>query len=217
MVKVQARCIKYCLIILNLLFSLLGLIILLLAFWFRFDERTKNLYEVAEHGEKFLIAIYAMWTAGGLLLVAGCTGYFAVTRESKCLLWVYLALIVLLFLIEMAVAIWAFVQKDEVIKQLQDAYAGTVDLSKEDDVDFQCMIKALHKTLDCCGYKDKSGNTRGCSKGSQYKDCLEAIEQIINSKLHIFAAIAFSIALITVFGIILTILMQRSIKPSGTI
>ncbi|XP_038636888.1 CD9 antigen-like [Scyliorhinus canicula] len=215
MVMFQARCIKYCLIILNLLFSLLGLTILLLAFWFRFDERTKSLYEVAQHGEKFTIGIYAMWAAGGLLLVAGFTGYFAVTRESKCLLWVYFAIIVLLFLVEMAVAIWAFAQKDEVIKQLQDAYAGTIDVSSPDAVDFKCMINALHKTLGCCGYKDKQGSVRGCTTG--YKDCLEAIEEIINSKLHIFAAIAFGIALITVFGIIFTILLQRSIKPSGVI
>ncbi|XP_078423802.1 CD9 antigen-like isoform X1 [Cetorhinus maximus] len=215
MVVFQARCIKYCLIVLNLLFSLLGLIILLLAFWFRFDERTKSLYEVAKHGEKFIIGIYAMWAAGGLLLVAGFTGYFAVTRESKCLLWVYLSIIVLLFLVEMAIAIWAFARKDEVIKQLQDAYSGTIDVSREDDFDFKCIMNTLHKTLDCCGYKDKSGNLRGCT--SQYKDCLEAIEGIINSKLHIFAAIAFGIALITVFGIIFTILLQRSIKPSGVV
>ncbi|XP_078075683.1 CD9 antigen-like [Mustelus asterias] len=215
MVVFQARCIKYCLIVLNLLFSLLGLIILLLAFWFRFDERTKSLYEVGQHGDKFIIGIYAMWAAGGLLLVAGFTGHFAVTRESKCLLWVYLSIIVLLFLVEMAVAIWAFAQKDEIIKQLQDAYAGTIDVSSLEDIDFKCMINALHKTLNCCGYKDKSGTTQGCT--GQYKDCLEAIEEIINSKLHIFAAIAFGVALITVVGIIFTILLQRSIKPSGVI
>ncbi|XP_060695709.1 CD9 antigen-like [Hemiscyllium ocellatum] len=216
MVVIQARCIKYCLLILNLIFALLGLIILLLAFWFRFDERTKSLYEVGANGEKLIIGIYVMWAAGGLLLVSGFTGYFAVTKESKCLLWFYLVLIVILFLIEMTVAIWAFAQKDVVIEQLQDAYAGTIDLDKQDDVDFKCMINALHKTLDCCGYKSKSGQIRGCDS-SKFKDCLERIEHIINSKLHIFAAVAFGIALITVFGIIFTILLYRSIKRSADI
>ncbi|XP_067856115.1 CD9 antigen-like [Heptranchias perlo] len=217
MVKVQAKCIKWSLVILNLLFSLIGLIILLLAFWFRFDQRTSSLFQVAEHADNFKIGIYAMWAAGGLLLVAGFTGYFSVTRESKCLLWIYFALLVVLFLVEMGVAIWAFAQKDKVIEQLQEAYARTIDLDKEDDVDFQCMINTLHETLDCCGYKDSSGTEKGCDRGTQQKDCLKAIEQVINSKLHIFAAIAFSIALVTAFGIIFTILLQRSIKPSSAI
>ncbi|XP_020374771.1 CD9 antigen-like [Rhincodon typus] len=216
MVVIQARCIKCCLLILNLIFALLGLIILLLAFWFRFDERTKSLYEVSMNGEKFIIGIYVMWAAGGLLLVSGFTGYFAVSKESKCLLWFYLALIVILFLVEMTVAIWVFAQKDVVIKQLQGTYAGTIDLGNQNDLDFKCMINVLHKTLDCCGYKSISGQIKGCDS-SKYKDCLESIEHIINSKLHIFAAIAFGIALITVFGIIFTILLYRSIKQSADI
>uniref|UniRef100_UPI00398F0595 CD9 antigen-like n=1 Tax=Pristiophorus japonicus TaxID=55135 RepID=UPI00398F0595 len=217
MVAIQGKCIKCCLIILNLLFSLLGLMILLLAFWFRFDQRTRSLFEVAEQADSLNLGIYAMWAAGAMLLVSGFTGYFGATRDSKCLLWVYLALLIVLALVEMGVAIWAFVQKDKVIQQLKDAYTGTIDVNSKDDVNFQCLINTLHKTLDCCGYTDTSGRAKGCTNGNQHKDCLKAIEEIINSKLHIFAAIAFSIALVTAFGIILTILLQRIIKSSNIV
>ncbi|XP_072407838.1 CD9 antigen-like isoform X2 [Chiloscyllium punctatum] len=151
----------------------------------------------------------------GFALMKGQKVFMKLVRMGRNSL-LYLVLIVMLFLIEMTVAIWAFAQKDAVIEQLQDAYAGTIDLGKQDDVDFKCMINALHKTLDCCGYKSKSGQIKGCDS-SKYKDCLERIEHIINSKLHIFAAIAFGIALITVFGIIFTILLYRSIKRSADI
>ncbi|XP_072915892.1 CD9 antigen-like [Hemitrygon akajei] len=207
MAKLHARCFKYCLIAINLVFTLLGLVILMLGFWFRYDQRTRTLFEVDKSAEQFSIGIYVMWAAGSLLLVAGFTGYLSITREHRCLIWIYFGILILLFLIEMGVAIWAFVQKDQVIKQLQDAYANTV-INNKDDVDLNCLLSAVQKTMDCCdkGSKDCSSRT--------YEDCKEAIKEMINSKLHIFAAIAFGIALFTVLGIILTILFQRSFRRS---
>ncbi|XP_072123463.1 CD9 antigen-like [Mobula birostris] len=208
MAELHARCFKYCLIALNLVFALLGLIILMVGFWFRFDQRTRSLFEVDENAERFSIGIYVMWAAGSLVLVAGFTGYLSITREHRCLIWIYLGILSLLFLIEMGVAIWAFVQKDQVIKQLQDAYAKTASSENQSDVDLKCLLNALQKTMDCCdqGSSDCSSQT--------YTDCKEAIKEIINSKLHIFAAIAFGIALFTVLGIILTVLFQRSFRRS---
>ncbi|XP_069760573.1 CD9 antigen-like [Narcine bancroftii] len=214
MAELNAKCFKYCLIVLNLVFSLLGFLILILGFWFRFDQRTRNLFEIAENAERFSVGIYVMWAAGSLLLVTGFLGYLSITRQYKCMLWIYLGLLIVLFFIEMGVAVWAFVQKDQVIEQLQTAYVKTVDLSK---ADFTCMINALHKTLDCCGYTSESGQQRGCYSSAKHEDCKKAIEGTINSKLHIFAAIAFCISLITVLGIILTILFQRTLGSSRVI
>ncbi|XP_051886040.1 CD9 antigen-like [Pristis pectinata] len=211
MAELHAKCFKYCLIALNLVFSLLGLIILMLGFWFRFDHRTRSLFEIDENAERFSIGIYMMWAAGSLLLVAGFTGYLSVTREYRCMIWIYLGILILLFLIEMGVAIWAFVQKDQVIKQLQDAYSKTISGRNQDDSDFKCFINALQKTLDCCDDQVEHAAQR------TYKDCKEAIKETINSKLHIFAAMAFGIALVTALGIILTILFQRSLKSSHVI
>ncbi|XP_055506477.1 CD9 antigen-like [Leucoraja erinacea] len=216
MPQIHAKCFKYCLIALNLIFALLGLIILMLGFWFRFDPRTRSLFDIDENAKRISVGIYVMWAAGSLLLVAGIIGYLSVTRQYRCMIWIYLGFLILLFLIEMGVAIWAFVQKDQVIEQLQTTYIKTA-ASNNKDVDFDCMINAIHKTLDCCGYLDESGQQAGCNPPGQHKDCGKAIEEIINSKLHIFAATAFGIALVTVLGIILTILFQRSLKSSRVI
>ncbi|XP_078272678.1 CD9 antigen-like [Rhinoraja longicauda] len=217
MQQLHAKCLKYCLLALNLVFALLGLIILMLGFWFRFDQRTRSLFEIDENAKQLSVGIYVMWAAGSLLLAAGFTGYLSVTRQYRCMIWIYLGFLILLFLIEMGVAIWAFVQKDQVIEQLQTTYVKTAARGNAKDVDFECMINTIHKTLDCCGYLDKSGHQAGCSAPAQYKDCGKAIEETINSKLHIFAAIAFGIALVTVLGIILTIFFRRSIKSSRVV
>ncbi|XP_024905163.1 tetraspanin-14 isoform X1 [Pteropus alecto] len=90
-----------------------------------------------------LIVGVVMFTLG----FAGCVGAL---RENICLLKFFCGAIVLIFFLELAVAVLAFLFQDWVRDRFREFFESNIR-SYRDDIDLQNLIDSLQKANQCCG------------------------------------------------------------------
>uniref|UniRef100_A0A6I8N2V3 Tetraspanin 14 n=1 Tax=Ornithorhynchus anatinus TaxID=9258 RepID=A0A6I8N2V3_ORNAN len=90
-----------------------------------------------------LIVGVVMFTLG----FAGCVGAL---RENICLLKFFCGAIVLIFFLELAVAVLAFLFQDWVRDRFKEFFEINIR-SYRDDIDLQNLIDSLQKANQCCG------------------------------------------------------------------
>ncbi|XP_025936232.1 tetraspanin-14 isoform X4 [Apteryx rowi] len=78
---------------------------------------------------------------------AGCVGAL---RENICLLKFFCGAIVFIFLLELAVAVLAFLFQDWVRDRVKEFFENNIK-SYRDDIDLQNLIDSLQKINHCCG------------------------------------------------------------------
>uniref|UniRef100_A0A8B9QHH5 Tetraspanin 14 n=1 Tax=Apteryx owenii TaxID=8824 RepID=A0A8B9QHH5_APTOW len=90
-----------------------------------------------------LVVGIVMFTLG----FAGCVGAL---RENICLLKFFCGAIVFIFLLELAVAVLAFLFQDWVRDRVKEFFENNIK-SYRDDIDLQNLIDSLQKINHCCG------------------------------------------------------------------
>uniref|UniRef100_A0A3Q2CJU4 CD81 molecule b n=1 Tax=Cyprinodon variegatus TaxID=28743 RepID=A0A3Q2CJU4_CYPVA len=157
------KCIKYMLFFFNFIFWLAGGVILGVALWLRHDSQTSNLLILQFEGQQapstFYISVYILIAVGAVMMLVGFLGCYGAIQESQCLLGTFFFFLVILFASEVAAAIWGFMNKDTMSKELINfydaAYIKAVDVSGSPSKDAAVsVLGAFHTTLNCCGKGD---------------------------------------------------------------
>lgn len=101
---------------------------------------------------------------GLLLVVIGIIGVIGTLREVRIFLWVYIAIVGLILLLEIALVcylVWNFTQnKEQFNEQVQTAFTPHIEMYREDD-DLRALVDLLQEGLECCGinaYADWESN-----------------------------------------------------------
>ncbi|TRY96572.1 hypothetical protein DNTS_029577, partial [Danionella cerebrum] len=115
--------------------QLSGSLVLAVGLWLRFDSGTASLLSDR---------VYILIGAGGLMVLVGFFGCFGAVRESQCLLGSFFACLLLIFGAEVAAGVFGFLNKDQIIKDVQNYYESA--MLNGTDVTF-----TYHTVLDCCG------------------------------------------------------------------
>jgi len=130
--------------------------------WARFDSNfQKNITNAFGSGAQLPvemnnihIVLYVMMGVGGALILCGGLGCLGACCESPCLLGTFFAIILILFLAEIAGAIYFFVQKDRIRDNLNTWYKEKVvakyDPNNNND-DVTKMLDTLQRESKCCG------------------------------------------------------------------
>ncbi|KAL8186831.1 UNVERIFIED_CONTAM: Tetraspanin-14 [Gekko kuhli] len=90
---------------------------------------------------------------GGVMFILGFAGCIGALRENICLLRFFCGTIVLIFILELVVAVLAFLFQDWVRDQVETFFKNNIK-SYRDDIDLQNLIDSLQKINQCCGAQD---------------------------------------------------------------
>ncbi|KAL0615893.1 Tetraspanin-14 [Plecturocebus cupreus] len=99
------------------------------------------------HGIDPVVLVLMVGVVMFTLGFAGCVGAL---RENICLLNFFCGTIVLIFFLELAVAVLAFLFQDWVRDRFREFFESNIK-SYRDDIDLQNLIDSLQKANQCCG------------------------------------------------------------------
>ncbi|KAM9753574.1 CD81 antigen-like [Menidia menidia] len=227
------KCIKYMLFFFNFIFWLAGGVILGLALWLRHDSQTSNLlilqFEDQQAPSTFYVSVYILIAVGAVMMLVGFLGCYGAIQESQCLLGTFFFFLVILFACEVAAAIWGFMNRDTISKELinfyDSAYIKAVDVSGSPSKDAAIKVLAVyHNTLDCCG---KGADTalflqvattlcpgKVLESFQKSQSCHDKLTLLFSEKLYLIGLAALVVAVIMIFEMIFTMVLCCGIRNS---
>ncbi|XP_026202537.1 tetraspanin-2a [Anabas testudineus] len=215
MSKVQGgmKCVKYLLFVFNFIFWLSGLLVLAVGLWLRFDPETVELLTGNGAPDTFFIAVYILLGAGGLMMIVGFFGCFGAVRESQCLLASFFACLLIIFGAEIAAGVFGFLNKEQIVEEVQKFYSSSItDVTNSNGT---AVATIYHKTLNCCGGSSSETSSALCEDAPpDIQDCLSAITNFFNEKLHIIGYIGIGIAGVMILGMIFSMVLCCAIRNS---
>ncbi|XP_044743099.1 tetraspanin-33-like [Chrysoperla carnea] len=182
-----SSCVKYMIFLLNFIFWLFGGLLIGIGLYAFLDKWTltgsiklETVYDVVLN-----ISLVMVITGAVVFHVsfAGCVGAL---RENTCLLKYYSLCLLIFFLLEMAIAIMAFVFPHTMQSMLEESFTDKIIHTYREDADLQNFIDFAQKEFRCCGlsnegYMDWSKNEYfNCSSpsvekcGVPYSCCINA-------------------------------------------
>lgn len=216
----------------NFIFWLAGGVILGVALWLRHDNQTSSLLILQFEGQQapgtFYISVYILIAVGAVMMLVGFLGCFGAIQESQCLLGTFFFFLVILFACEVAAAIWGFMNRDTISKELinfyDSVYIKAVDVSGSSNKDAAFkVLEVFHKTLDCCGKGDnnqlfmQAANTL-CPKNTPVDiqktpvSCHVKLTELFSQKLYLIGLAALVVAVIMIFEMIFTMVLCCGIR-----
>ncbi|XP_077090956.1 CD9 molecule b isoform X2 [Siphateles boraxobius] len=218
-------CIKYLLFIFNFIFWLAGTGVLAVGLWLRFDERTKGLFTAEGSPSTFLTGVYILIVAGAVMMVVGFLGCCGAIKESSCMLAIFFVFLLIIFAAEVAAGIWGLSNKEKVVKDFQDIYQQTFanyQTTKQEAL--RETLRVTHYGLNCCGPTGlpTDGVSDICPKKEGLEilvttSCPSVIEEIFTSRLQVIGGVGIGIGVITIFGMIFSMLLCCAIRRTRDI
>ncbi|KAI3371246.1 hypothetical protein L3Q82_023857, partial [Scortum barcoo] len=174
--------------------------------------------------------VYILIAVGAVMMLVGFLGCYGAIQESQCLLGTFFFFLVILFACEVAAAIWGFMNRDTISKELinfyDSAYIKAVDVSGSPSKDAAInVLNVFHTTLDCCGKGDdtplfKQVASTLCPRKSpeeflsQPLSCHDKLIELFSEKLYLIGLAALVVAVIMIFEMIFTMVLCCGIRNS---
>jgi len=211
------------LFIFNIIFFIAGAAILGVGLWVKFDKNFENIASVTVIGNVASLlntAAYVLIAFGAIIFVVGFCGCCGAIKESKCLIGVYLAFIVVVIAGELAGGIYGYVKYEAVIQSLGETLNKSLEAYDANGVSNEnrgwnfLMVK-----FECCGWNDtsliESNKCQACSyngdrnayyfgqnltaacdetEARKKKTCYTALKNFVESNTVILLAVAGGIA-----------------------
>ncbi|KAM9376473.1 secretion-regulating guanine nucleotide exchange factor [Pholidichthys leucotaenia] len=177
-----------------------------------------------------IVGVYILIAVGAVMMLVGFLGCYGAIQESQCLLGTFFFFLVLLFACEVAAAIWGFMNRDTISKELitfyDSAYIKALDVLGSPNKDAAiAVLNAFHRTLDCCGKGDNTElfmqvvSTLCPSKKSEdiqnvSQSCHNKLIELFSKKLYLIGLAALVVAVIMIFEMIFTMVLCCGIHNS---
>ncbi|XP_068169659.1 CD151 antigen isoform X2 [Antennarius striatus] len=232
-------CLKYLLLLFNILFWLAGGAVLAVGVWTLVE---KSDYISLLNSSLYSASAYILIAAGVIVIVTGIIGCCATLKEKKSLLIVYLCLLLCIFLLEVIAGVLAYITYQELNEELRQNLKMTMQQKYKqpgEDSVTQAVDK-LQQEFKCCGshnYSDWLENAwiqsnehlvpDSCCKthielcgrrdhpSNIYKvegGCIMKLEEFILSQLYILGAVGIGIACLQLVGMMFTCCLYRNLE-----
>ncbi|XP_053575633.1 tetraspanin-11-like [Bombina bombina] len=141
---------KYLLFMFNFLFWVGGTAVIAMGLWTLME---KSDYISLLATSTFSLSAYILLFAGSLVMITGFLGCFAMIREQKSCLTVYLSILILIYLMELAAGILSYVYYDMISNELRHNLNQTIieDYAQPGKMDITLAIDNLQQDFRCCG------------------------------------------------------------------
>ncbi|XP_044303841.1 tetraspanin-2 [Varanus komodoensis] len=206
------RCVKFLLFIFNFAFWLAGSAVVAFGLWLRFGNVIRDLATDERSPEYFYMGLYVLVGAGVLMMTVGFFGCCGAARESQCLLGAFFTCLLVIFAAEVTAGVFAFLGKSVAIAEVQSIYEEAYGEYVSDPGKNKTLIQ-FHEALQCCGKESDVQVKPTCPKDlEQSKNCLDEINTLIDTNLHLVGIVGIAIAGITIFGMVFSMVLCCAIR-----
>jgi hypothetical protein len=220
-------CVKYLFFTFNFLVFLCGGAILGLSLWVRFDSNFETTINkaLADQGQAPLpvemsnlyIVLYVIMGVGGLLILCGGLGCLGACCESPCLLGTFFTIILVLFLAEVAGAIYIFVRKDAIRADLSGWYKTNVVNHYSTNDNIRRMLDETQTKYQCCGASGCTDYAQPpesclCLNSPNRPGCFDKIYDAFKTNITIVAIVAACLVAIEILAMIFACVLCSSIR-----
>lgn len=144
---------KYFLFLFNLIFFLLGGVILGFGLWLLLDNQ--SFIVVLNDSTAVKVACYILIGVGGFSMLMGFVGCLGAIYEVRCLLGLYFTCLLLILIAQITAGALIYFQKDmlddemsKIVSKVLDNYPGN-NTTTEQAWDF------IQRNMECCGWNEK--------------------------------------------------------------
>lgn len=207
------RCIKFLLFIFNFIFWLAGSAVVAFGLWLRFGGVMRDLTSDEKSPDYFYMGVYVLVGAGVLMMTVGFFGCCGAARESQCLLGAFFTCLLVIFAAEVTAGVFAFIGKKLAVEEVQNIYNDAYNNYVTDSGKGNKTLIQFHDALQCCGKESDVQVRATCPKDlEQPKNCLDEIQNIVDTKLHLLGIVGIGIAGITIFGMVFSMVLCCAIR-----
>ncbi|EFN79119.1 CD63 antigen [Harpegnathos saltator] len=221
--------IKYLLFIFNFIFALCGLAILIVGVIVHLQ-----LTHYAEAvKENVMFPSITLIVIGSIIFIIAFFGCCGAIRESHCMTVTFASLLLAILIIQVAVAIYAFValkNSDDLAISIRKTYAEEIFSKYQQNKESTEIVNDVQSVLKCCGvdsYKDflnkgysipwtccsvPEGNTCTIAEVENKQGCARALQDVFKYAGAALGGIALGIAAVELIGIIFALCLANSIK-----
>lgn len=216
--------VKYLVFLANVIFALAGLALVIIGVMYKFNSEATRVLP-SDFGLAPILSI----VIGAIVFITASLGCCGAVKESTCMLTTYAIILLTIFIIQVAIGIYAFLQiKDPndyrriIRKGLQDTFDHRYDNHEANET-----IQLTQRWLKCCGVDGPDDwnarvppscceNTqRDCSSVSpalHHDGCANAMFNFLQSGSKVVGGAAIGIALIEVIGAVFGLCLASSIR-----
>merc|ERR1712038_39482 len=225
MVEGGMKCIKYVLFLFNLIFFIAGLALIIAG-----AVVLTKLGDYIEFmgGSASGLAILVI-VVGCIIFIIGFFGCCGAYKENYCMVMTFAFLLLIIFVLEIAAGIAAYVARDKVSDIIQEEMNDSI--SKYNEPEFKQAWDVMQSDLECCGItasSDWNGNIPGsccinddgadpptCTSDAAnlYTDgCFDSLTAWAEDNILIIGGVGIGLAFIQIVGIILSCCLAQSIR-----
>ncbi|KAE8626406.1 hypothetical protein XENTR_v10006618 [Xenopus tropicalis] len=225
------KCVKFLMFFFNFVFWVCGIALIAIGIYVQIQlNHTLIMKNATSSGAPIVIIVVGVVIF--LIAFFGCCGAL---KENYCMVTTFAVVLVLIFLVEIAAAIAAYVYKDKLRTAFEDSFKNGM-VHYNDTKDIADSIDLLQKEFQCCGainstdwrqYAPFTGTntvpdscckniTAGCGKGPianiNSEGCATGIDQWVKKNVGIVAGVALGIALFEILGIVFACCLMKGIR-----
>lgn len=207
-----ASCAKWCLIIFNILFCLIGIALVAVGIYayITLSDYLNILGDSKINAPAIVLIVF-----GVITFIVAALGCFGACKESPCLLFTFAVIIAMLLIAEIGAGIAAFVYKDEV----ENFFDGKSDkllmqYNEGDDSAITDSWDKVHEQLSCCGYNgasDWGNSTLAPEQAPKVPDsckeytvgCKDQLIAAVEDNIYIVAGAGVAFGVIELLGVVL--------------
>ncbi|ENN74342.1 23 kDa integral membrane protein [Dendroctonus ponderosae] len=212
--------VKYFVFLANLIFALIGLALIILGILFKL-----NITEVTRViPDNFKIAPILSIVIGSVIFITAFLGCCGAVKESPCMLTTYSIVLLTIFIIQVAIGVYAFLQiKNE--GQLRQTISININRTFQDGTPGAIETRdATQRWLQCCGANgpdEYSTKPSSCcahdpcpsvNNPMYVEGCSDKLYSFLVSKSQLIASIAIGVAAIEIIGAIFGLCLSSSIR-----
>lgn len=148
---------KYILFLCNLMFTVLGLVVLGLGIWGLISKESFAQEKIGSIGTDPMLLLVTLGFLLTLLCLSGCVGAL---RENSFLLKLFSCVVLVLITVQVLVAIVAYSLQDQIGNYLRSGMLAAM-VRYQDDLDLRFIVDEIQSNLQCCGadnYRDWETN-----------------------------------------------------------
>jgi len=230
------KCVKYLLFAFNLIFAISGIALLSIGI----VVRTAYSHYLSFVGDAVLSAPILLIVIGAVIFVVAFSGCCGAVKENRCLLLTFSILLAIIFILEIAAGITAYVLKDKLNEQIPIQMKKTI--ANFNQTDYQGVTdtwKLVQHEMHCCGIDGPDDwdmvvpayngtqnvpdsccveETDGCGLGTRDSDavyktgCVDSFKAFVAKQVEYVGGVGIGIAFIQLLGIVFSCLLAHSIK-----
>jgi len=211
----------------NLVFVITGLALVILGAYVQVEASNYDFLGPEYENTPILFII-----VGVIIFVIASLGVYGACARSHCAFFAYSVLVLVIFIIEIGAGIAAVVFRDQLKEVMEDNMQEAIDnYDVEGHEAAAASWDLVQETFECCGVNSKTDWNRtgaetpkscdctagpGCDEDQKWMSgCASKLEAIFSTNIDKIAIAAFIIAIIELFGVILSCYIAKRFKATG--